>query len=79
MEQMEQIQISEDMRRSTVEAVGSLTLSQARDLMLSVTLTTLLPQIAAYRDQFYQRHLERLRGPIAERMSRLWAGCRSSS
>jgi len=47
MEQMEQIQISEDMRRSTVEAVGSLTLSQARDLMLSVIETSDDPHLLA--------------------------------
>ena len=35
MEQMEQMQVSEDMRRSTLERIDALTLAQARDILLS--------------------------------------------
>ena len=33
MEQMEQMQVSEDMRRSTLERIDALTLAQARDIL----------------------------------------------
>jgi len=36
----------------------------------SVTLTTLLPRIAGYRDRFYQDWLERLQGPHGARLRR---------
>ena len=47
MEQMEQMQVSEDMKRSAVEAVSSLTLAQARYILLSVVKSSDDPHLLA--------------------------------
>ena len=47
MEQMEQMQVSEDMRRSTLERIDALTLAQARDILLSVVKSSDDPHLLA--------------------------------
>ena len=47
MEQMEQMQVSEDMRRSTLERIAALTLAQARDILLSVVKSSDDPHLLA--------------------------------